>query len=1295
MKTKRKLNKPLLTKTRRARYFDGENGSTLNTGNTNTGGTANASTEGSSSGKSAGDYVAGGLQALSGGAEMIANQMNRNKEMVQNIRDTRDQIINNTEATAKNDLNMMAASSSSLDNFANSAKTFSLADNVNLNYRDFLGSKGNAAMNIIGAGMSGAGAGSSAGGGWGALGGGIFGLLTGGIGWAKRKRKAKKETAEANRRINAVIDATNRQKLGAFSNAANNAEMNQESNEMLNFLSNNFSTGGGIHIKKANRGKFTESANRAGMGVQEYARHILANKDDYSSTLIKRANFARNSAKWHAEGGNLFESGGSLNSNGANFSNGLTYIGNGGTHEENPLEGVQMGMDSQGIPNLVEEGEVIYNDYVFTNRWKTPKSTKEALGIKKKSSITYADVAKELSAESKERVNDPITKDTLERNLEILAQSQEADRAKREARKARREFNNLSPEEQLGIMQNVQQYQQEQDMTNMPMNNQFAEGGDIPPYSDEYSSDQTYQDYLLQKALMDSYYERTAGNALSESLTDKIEEAEANKARRLKEANNRRIKRGEANRSRFERESEEAKVRAGLRKADITKSQRERREAAEDAEYRGINDEITSTAINSISNARERRLAEKQAKFDEAVNKRKAEAATRKAKYDKEKSDKEEQIVESVKAASDRMVDTQGEAMSANIERRTDGVKSEKDRKAKYLSDQQAAIKENENRGVKNTTVNIGEPQLPQENISGNARHVFDQGITKSKYGLNNKSDAIYREQLERELDQSSQNFYDRNVSPAINRDLRERLSEREINDDLNLNRGFEVSPSTYLYDLRTHAPLIAEGDNTLFDNAYNYEGPEPSAWNPRGRLTAITSEAARNNALNQDRRQAAVDDALNRNIVNRVRERLDTIPTSTPDSMPSSASQSVPPSYIASPEDRQYLFRRDKRSSRREFEDSRASMYGNPDTLPYNAQPDSGLYGSTPSDWRTLLSKPLEAPTAPIQPSAIKRDVVTPPLQANQDKPMSSYTPQSSTMPINQNTMMSIKDPNYLANLYDNLYNKKTPTYDPVADLDKFVQKAAENVATKATKPNEVAKGKKSKGKFGEKLKNLNLGRYAPVLGNLAATLTNLMTKPDYSRANALKEEAKRVGNWNPVTPNLLSERAYYRPINPLEAMNTYMAQANASRKDLLNTAGGNKALAMGSLSSARNRDIGALSKAQLDIENANLNRYNEVQRFNAGISQYNSEASLRAALANEQARLNASNARAGLMDKAFAMQDAIDAQRSAALGSNLSNLFENMGDIGRENFEMNMMRTHPALRYYIDSTGNITYKK
>lgn len=56
-------------------------------------------------------------------------------------------------------------------------------------------------------------------------------------------------------------------------------------------------SGKDIHIKKANRGKFTKAANEHNMGVQEFARQVLsAPKGKYSSTLRKRANFARNFA---------------------------------------------------------------------------------------------------------------------------------------------------------------------------------------------------------------------------------------------------------------------------------------------------------------------------------------------------------------------------------------------------------------------------------------------------------------------------------------------------------------------------------------------------------------------------------------------------------------------------------------------------------------------------------------------------------------------------------------------------------------------------------------------------------------------------------------------------------------------------------------------------------------------------------------------------------------------------------------------------------------------------------------
>lgn len=56
--------------------------------------------------------------------------------------------------------------------------------------------------------------------------------------------------------------------------------------------------GGKIYIKKKNRGKFTASAKRAGRSVQEHAKAVL-NDPNATPLQKKRANFARNAAKWN------------------------------------------------------------------------------------------------------------------------------------------------------------------------------------------------------------------------------------------------------------------------------------------------------------------------------------------------------------------------------------------------------------------------------------------------------------------------------------------------------------------------------------------------------------------------------------------------------------------------------------------------------------------------------------------------------------------------------------------------------------------------------------------------------------------------------------------------------------------------------------------------------------------------------------------------------------------------------------------------------------------------------------
>lgn len=473
---------------------------------------------------------------------------------------------------------------------------------------------------------SGAIGGASIGGPIGAIVGGVVGLGSSIAGWLTGNAKARRKVKELNNKI----DAANRHVQSSFVNSARSIDEINDMNILSNYsayggpinmrsfspmspFGNRYSKGGAIRIKPSKRGTFTAAAKKHGKSVQAFASQVLANKENYSPAMVKKANFARNAAKWkHADGGNLntvaplvypapewiynpleepdnapvyspdnyisdaqyiadrwaaensikegwdpntntysphpsaeggkktvgpgiklgaykgftqdrpytieelnnqvvkisrekekhikkvlgtdtispqimrglvdlsyqikgdiakkyplllevvkegnlnkikeeakvhytpkgktkpiedtrrnkfrednfwyYELGGPINTHGGVFDNGVTIVGNGGTHEENPLEGVQMGVDEQGIPNLVEEGEVIFNDYVFSNRIEAPKNLKKRYKFKGK---TFADVAKSIQKESEERPNDPISKAGLDVNMARLAMSQE------------------------------------------------------------------------------------------------------------------------------------------------------------------------------------------------------------------------------------------------------------------------------------------------------------------------------------------------------------------------------------------------------------------------------------------------------------------------------------------------------------------------------------------------------------------------------------------------------------------------------------------------------------------------------------------------------------------------------------------------------------------------------------------------------------------------------------------------------------------------------------------------------
>lgn len=239
-------------------------------------------------------------------------------------------------------------------------------------------------------------------------------------GWFSNK--AKNKAADLRRQIAAG-------EAWVQSSLKNNAE-NIDNTQMQDLLANYaayggpllFAEGGGIHIKPENRGKFTETKRRTGKTTEE----LTHSKNPLTR---KRAIFAQNAKKWH----HAF--GGDLMTHGANFDTGITLVGNGGTHEENPLEGVPMGMDSEGVPNLVEEGEVIFNDYVFSKRLKVPKAVRKKYKLRGTKPLTFADAAIQMSKESEERPNDPISKAGMIDSMSKLMAVQEQVRERQGERK--------------------------------------------------------------------------------------------------------------------------------------------------------------------------------------------------------------------------------------------------------------------------------------------------------------------------------------------------------------------------------------------------------------------------------------------------------------------------------------------------------------------------------------------------------------------------------------------------------------------------------------------------------------------------------------------------------------------------------------------------------------------------------------------------------------------------------------------------------------------------------------------
>ena len=127
---------------------------------------------------------------------------------------------------------------------------------------------------------------------------------------------------------------------------------------------------------------------------------------------------------------------------------GYLKVETGGSHDENPNGGVQIGVDPNGVPNMLEEGEPVYDDYVYSDNITADKAILEQFHIPEKyAGKLYSEIADTFVDEAEDRPLDAISNNGLRAMLGRLADAQEQQKQNQQQKELEDELANMSPEE--------------------------------------------------------------------------------------------------------------------------------------------------------------------------------------------------------------------------------------------------------------------------------------------------------------------------------------------------------------------------------------------------------------------------------------------------------------------------------------------------------------------------------------------------------------------------------------------------------------------------------------------------------------------------------------------------------------------------------------------------------------------------------------------------------------------------------------------------------------------------------
>lgn len=138
-----------------------------------------------------------------------------------------------------------------------------------------------------------------------------------------------------------------------------------------------------------------------------------------------------------------------FNTHGGYFApRGYSKVEAGGKHHENPNGGVQYGVDAQGVPNMLEEGEPVYDDFVYSDNIEADADFLAKYNLPAKfAGKLYSEIADAFVDEAAERPLDPTSNNGLNKMLARLADAQEAQKQSQQQNDLQTELDSLSPEE--------------------------------------------------------------------------------------------------------------------------------------------------------------------------------------------------------------------------------------------------------------------------------------------------------------------------------------------------------------------------------------------------------------------------------------------------------------------------------------------------------------------------------------------------------------------------------------------------------------------------------------------------------------------------------------------------------------------------------------------------------------------------------------------------------------------------------------------------------------------------------